>query len=442
MPLSPLHRKLLPIALPTILMNISIPLLGAVDTAVVGHLDRIYFVGAVGIGSLIFSVLYWAFAFLRTGVIGLVAQHWGRGDGDECAAVLWRGLALALALGLVLIAGRRLVLQVAFYLIDASPDVEHYAEEYVLIRILAAPAAFIGMVFTGWFYGMKNVALPVAIQVGINGLNVALDFLFVMKFGLLSEGVAWATVIAQYAGLAATLALFTRRYGEYWGQLARPGVFGREKLLRMFTLNTDLFIRNASLIAAHSYFLARSATHGNAILAANTNLVQFRHLTAYGLDGFAVAAEVLVGSAMGSGRRDELRQAVRLSLLYGLVVGAGVGLFYFFFRSWLLPLFTANAEVLALAANYMMWIVAEPLVSNVCFMLDGIFIGATATRAMRNAMLVSVIGVYFPLFWWLEPAYGNHGMWATTVIHYAVRSLTLAWPLRGIVRGGEDGTPG
>ena len=434
MNLSPIHRKMLPIVFPTILMNISLPLLGVVDTAVMGHLEEVYYVGAVGIGSMIFSVLYWAFGFLRMGMIGLAAQSYGRGDKNECAAVLWRGLASALCLGLLLIAARDVITSVAFTLIDATPEVERHAMQYVQIRILAAPAALLGMAFTGWFYGVQRIALPVILQVGINGLNVVLDLIFVLKLGFDSDGVAWATVIAQYVGLAFMLLLFGWRFPEYRRLYRQPGIFDRRKLLVLLTINTDLFIRTASLLAANSYFLARSATHGNRVLAANTILIQFRNMTAYALDGIAAAAEVLVGSALGSGRKDDFRQAIRLSIIYGMTVGGGISLIYLVFHPWLLPIFTRNPEVLALAGVYVVWIIVDPLISNWCFILDGIFIGATATKTMRNAMLIAVLAIYFPVFLWLEPRYGNHGMWAATVILYAVRGVGLGWPLRRMLR--------
>ncbi len=427
--LSPLHRRILRIAFPTIFMNISVPLLGAVDTAVVGHLDAVHYVGAVGIGSLIFSVLYWGVSFLRMSVIGLASQSHGRGDLDECGAVLGRGLLLALVLGLAFIAARGLIASAAFGLIDATPAVQRYAESYFAIRVLAAPAALIGMVFTGWFYGMHRVLLPVAIQIGINAVNMILDIVFVFELGMAFDGVAWATVVTQYAGLVATVAAFFWVFPGFWRRAVSPAVFERRALVRLLALNGDLLIRTASLLAATFYFMARSAALGELILAANTILMQFRNLTAYGLDGFSTGAEVLVGGAIGSQRRDELHGVIRLALLWGGAAGVGFGLFYLLGQRWWLAAFTENGEVLALAGTFMIWVVIEAMVGSFAHILDGIYFGATATRTVRNAMLITVFAVYFPAFLVLERLAGNHGMWAAIVILMLTRAASLAVPL-------------
>ena len=399
--------------------------------------DAVYFVGAVGLGSLVFSVLYWGVSFLRMGIVGLTSQSQGAGDLGEAGAILGRGISLALLLGFVMIVAQQAVAWAAFGAIDATPETELHARAYFHIRVLAAPAALLGMVFTGWFYGMQRVMLPVVIQIGVNAINILLDLWFVRSLGLAVEGVAWATVIAQYAGLGANLAGFALVFPGFWGRVATRAVFSRDRLLAMLAINGDLFIRTACLLGAQYYFMARSAAHGDLILAANSILFHFRNFTAYGLDGFSSGAEVLVGSAIGGARRQQLRLAIRLSLVWGGLLGVVVAAVYWFARAPLLAAFTDQSPVLELAQAAMIWIVLDAILGCYAHILDGIFFGATASRTMRNAMLVTVGVFYFPTFLVLEPIFGNSGMWAAIVVLMVVRGITLAIPLAIALRRPE-----
>lgn len=412
------------------LMNISVPLLGAVDTAVVGHLDEVFYLGAVSIGSLIFSVLYWGFGFFRMSTVGLAAQAHGAGEEREVINILARAVILGLAVGVTCVLLRAPIVTLAFSLIDASTQVRQYGIQYFEIRVWAAPAVFVSMVFTGWFYGVKNVAYPVALTVGVNALNVALNLWFVVGMGMKSDGVAIATVIAQYSGLVATVGLFAYRYRNLLPHLSLAGVVARDRVSGLMRTNGDIFVRTIVLLFAHALFMAQSAKLGDVILAANTILLQFRFLSAHAMDGFATAAEVLVGSAVGSGKREELMHAIRLSRRWGLVAGAAISSSYLVLSPWLPELFTANPEVLAVCHVFILWVVLDPLLSNFAFIFDGIYIGATGTRTMRNTMLISVFLFYIPAFVVLGQLFGNHGMWAATLLLYAVRGLTLAIPLR------------
>lgn len=432
---STLNRSIVRLAVPTIVMNLSTPLLGAVDTAVVGHLQDVTHLGAVGLGSLVFTMIYWLVGFFRMSTVGLAAQAHGRGDVQACADLLGRALLLAAVLGALAIALRDAISLVAFWYFEASAEVEHHAAVYFRIRVLAAPAAFALMIFQGWFYGLHNVALPVVITVLVNVVNVALDLLFVVGWGFQSDGVAWATVIAQYLGVALTAALFLRRYGLYWRRLAWARVLAWQPMRAILTLNTDIFLRTLSLQVANLYFLAKSAALGDLILAANTILLQMRYLSAYGLDGFATAAEVTVGAAVGAGDRARLLATIRIALVWGLVVGAALSLIYGAGAPWWPGWFTDNPAVRHLVQLYLLWIVAEPWLSNAAFILDGVYVGATATRPMRNAMLISVLVVFLPAIEVLGRLYGNHGLWAATMLLYLARTATLAVPLRRLWRG-------
>lgn len=416
-------------------MNISVPLLGAVDTAVVGHLREVYYLGAVSLGALIFTMIYWAVGFFRMSTVGLAAQAHGRGDTQECMDLLGRALLLALLIGALVILLREAVLWAALRVFDASPQVEHYAAEYFRIRVFAAPAAFVLVVFQGWFYGLRNVAFPVTLTVFVNVLNVGLDLWFVWGWGYHSDGVAFATVISQYLGVTLTGVLFWRRYKDYWRRFSWGRLFSWPKLRIILSLNRDIFIRTLGLQFTIWYFMAKSASQGDLILAANSILVQMRYITSYALDGFATAAEVTVGSAIGAGNRPDVLAAIRVSLIWGLVVGGCISGLYLATSPWWPGWFTNNPEVLTLIYTYLLWVLIEPWLSNVCYIMDGIYVGATASRLMRNSMLISALLVFWPAIELLSWLYGNHGMWAATVLLYVARAITLTPPLRRLWRG-------
>lgn len=423
--LSSLNQTILRLAVPTILMNISLPLLGAVDTAVVGHLENVYEVGAVSLGSLIFTIIFWACSFFRMSTVGLAAQAQGREDSAECADVLGRGLLLGGVLGAVMILLAPWISQIAFFFINASAEVEFHANEYFLIRVYGAPAAFITMVFTGWFYGLKNILYPVILTIFVNAVNVVLDFWFVWGLGYHSAGVAWASLIAHYLGAALLFLLFFRKYRAYWHLMVFSRLIDATKVRTFMSTNFDIFLRSVSILFANTFFMAKSAALGDVVLAVNTILVHLQHITAYAMDGFATAAEVVVGSAVGSGKRQELLRAIKLTQRWGMAIGVVFSMVYWFGNSWILAWFTHHQEVLELAAVFMVWIIWEPLISNIPFILDGIFIGATGTKTMRNTMLFSVFLIYLPFFYLLSHFFGNHGMWAAIILLYMARAASL-----------------
>ena len=433
--LSPLNQGILRLALPTILMNISIPLLGAVDTAVVGHLPGVEHLGAVGLGSLIFTLVYWVLGFFRMSTVGLAAQSHGRGDAQETADVLGRALLLALVLGSAVILLRHPIASVALHFFEATPETEHHAGVYFNIRVFAAPAAFVLMIFQGWYYGVGNVAYPVALTVLINGLNIVLDLLFVNQWGFASDGVAWATLISQYLGLAAALALFRWRYRDTMRRFSPERLLSWPKMRVLLNLNFDIFVRTLGLQAANVYFIAKSTALGDAVLGANIILLQMRHIAAYALDGFATAAEVTVGQAIGAGERARVLATIRAALVWGMIVGALIALIFGLLSPWWPGWFTSNPRVLALVLTYQLWVIAEPTLNNLCFMLDGIYVGATATRRMRNGMVIAVVLVFLPAIEILGHYFGNHGMWAAGLLLYLARALTLAPPLVRLHRG-------
>lgn len=417
------HRRVLAIALPIVLSNATIPLLGAVDTAVVGQLGQVAPIGAVGIGAIILTMIYWVFGFLRMGTTGLVAQARGAGDAAETGALLMRGVMIAAAAGVFFVAAQGAVFWGAFRLAPASAEVEALAREYLAIRIWGAPATIAIYALTGWLIAMERTRGVLALQVLMNGVNVVLDLWFVLGLGWGVEGVATATLIAEWAGLVLGLWLCRAAFaGDQWRDWAR--VFDRDKLRRMAAVNGDILVRSVILEASFVSFMFLGAGLGDVTLAANQVLLQFLSITAYALDGFAFAAEAVVGQAFGARRRADVRRGAIMTSQWALGGAALLTVALLGLGPALIDLMAAAPEVRAEARAYLPWMAVAPLVGVGAWMLDGVFIGATRTRELRNAMLVAV-GVYAAALAVLLPAFGNHGLWAALMILNLARTATL-----------------
>ncbi len=412
------------IAIPIVLSNATVPILGAVDTGVVGQMGLAAPIGAVGIGAVILSVFYWFFGFLRMGTTGLTSQALGAGDQREVSALLMRGLLIGAAAGLVLILAQGMLFWGAFRLSPASAQVEAMARGYMRIRIWSAPAAISLYAITGWLIAQERTRAVMALQIWMNGLNVGLDLWFVLGLGWGVHGVAFATFLAEWSGLALGLALCRSAFrGRAWHDPAR--IFDRVRLRHMAVVNRDILLRSLMLQAIFTSFLFLGAGFGDVRLAANQVLLQFLEITAYALDGFAFAAEALVGQALGARDRPGLRRAVALSSLWGLVAVLLLTLAFAAGGPALIDLMTTAPEVRAEARRYLPWMIASPLVGVAAWMLDGIFIGATRTRDMRNMMALSAL-VYLVAVLALTPVMGNHGLWAALLISFVARGATLA----------------
>ena len=418
------NRRVWRLAGPIILSNVTVPLLGAVDTAVVGHLAHAYYLGAVAVGALIFSFLYWGFGFLRMGTTGLTAQAHGAEDNDEVRATLARALIIAAALALAILVLQGAVIGLAMALIEASPEVERHARAYYAIRIWGAPAALGNYVVLGWFLGIQNARAGLALQIVINGVNIVLDLVFVIGLGLAVEGVALATLIAEYVGLALGLWMIfaaLRRLGGRW-RLDR--IVDAPSLRRMAGLNRDIFLRTLCLVSAFAYFTAQSATMGDVVLAANAVLMNLLHFMAYGLDGFAHAAEALIGRAVGAGDRAAFRGAVRTSTIWALWTAVAFSALYAALGATIIDVLTGVEEVRATARAVLPWMIAAPIVSVWGYQLDGIFLGATRSSEMRNAMVLSLV-IYLVAVTVLKPLWGNHGLWLAFLVFMVGRAVTL-----------------
>ena len=418
------NRRVLAIALPIVLSNVTVPLLGLVDTGVVGQLGEAAPIGAVGLGAIVVSSVYWIFGFLRMGTTGLAAQARGVGDAAEARALLMRGLMVGAGAGLMMIAGQAGIFWAAFRLAPASAEVEALARSYLTIRIWGAPATIVLYAITGWLIAMERARGVLVLQVLMNGLNIGLDLVFVLVLGWGVPGVAAATLLAEWSGLALGLWLCRDAFAAgalpAWAQMLDPA-----RLRRMATVNGDILARSVLLQASLTTFLFIGAGLGDVTLAANQVLVQFFGVTAYALDGFAFAAEALVGNAVGRRLRSEVRRAAILSSQWGLGFAALLSLGFFAVGPFAIDVMASSPEVRAAAREYLPWMVAAPLFGVGAFMLDGIFIGATRTREMRNAMILAT-AIYALALALLVPAFGNHGLWASMIVLYIARTATLA----------------
>lgn len=418
------HARVARIAVPVVLSNATVPLLGAVDTAVIGQLGQAAPLGAVGMGAVILATLYWAFGFLRMSTSGLAAQAHGAGDLPERSAVLLRALLVAAMAGLGLILLQGLLFWAAFAAAPASAEVEGLARTYLAIRIWGAPATIALYALTGWLIGVERTRAILILQLWQNGLNIVLDLWFVLGLGWGIEGVAVATLIAELSGL--TLALWFARDAltlvVLRRGLARLG--DRVAVARMFTASRDIMGRTILLQLSFTSFVFLGARFGDVTLAANQVLLQFLEITAYALDGFAISAETLVGQAMGARAAGEVRRASRICMQWGFG-GAAVMAFCFALTGGLIiDLMTTAPDVRIEARWYLGWLVAAPLIGVASWIYDGIFIGALQTREMLRAMMISV-AVYAVALVVLIPVMGNHGLWAALMVLNITRGITM-----------------
>ena len=419
------HKRVLGVAIPIVLANATIPILGAVDTAVVGQLGLAVPIGAVGIGAIIITAIYWLFGFLRMGTTGLTAQAIGSGDKPETSALLVRGVIIGFTAGLILIIAQVPIFLGALQLSPASMEVESLAQKYLQIRVYSAPAAIALFGITGWLIAKEKTREVLLLQLALNGINITLDLVFVLNLGWGVEGVAIATLIAEWSGLIFGLWLaregFNNGYWKNWIQ-----IFDRVRLIQMAKVNSDIMIRSILLEIGFVSFLFLGSSFDDATLAANQVLIQFLNITAYALDGFAFAAEALVGQALGAKNRPLFRRAVIMTSQWGLGSVILMALAFFVFGNSIINIMTTAQDVRTVGYEYLPWMVIAPLAGAAAWMLDGIFIGATRTADMRNMMFISFC-IYLIALAILLPKYANHGLWASLIIFSLARGITLGF---------------
>ncbi|MBI4725011.1 MAG: MATE family efflux transporter [Rhodomicrobium sp.] len=412
-----------------ILSNATVPLVGIADTAVIGQLNDPALIGGVALGSTIFAMLFWAFGFLRMGTTGLTAQAVGAGNPAEVAANLYRALVLAAVGGALLFALHVPAIVLTLKLMGGRARVQTATGDYFGLRILSAPATLANYALTGWFIGLARAKLAFMLQLFLNAVNIALAVVFVLLAGKGVQGAAMAAVCAEYAAVAASLFIAARLLRGSKG--ARAIIFEPHAFKKLIAVNGDIMIRTVCLLFAFTFFAAQGARLGDVALAANSVLRSLSDLSAYVLDGFAFAAEVLVGQAAGARSLPRFRQAVFLSSAWAGALALFVSAAFWAGGVLLIQFMTSTPSVREAAYQFLPWAVITPIAGVACFQLDGIFIGATRTADMRNMMIVS-LALFLAAWAVLTPAFGNHGLWASLIVFYAVRALTLGARYRAL----------
>ncbi len=419
-----MHKDILKLSIPNILTNLTVPLLSMVDLHLMGYLNSELFMGAVALGGVIFNFVYWGFAFLRMSISGIAAQAYGRKDNPGVAMVFYRGFFIALAGSLLLIIFQVGLEKLSFAILEGSSDVKALAQNYFYVRIWAAPAAISLMVINGWFLGMQNAFYPMLISVLINIVNIGCSFLFVKEFGMQERGVAMGSVIAQYVGFILAIILFLKKYKWVLQHFNVKAIAVISEFKKFLNVSGDIFIRTWCVIAVFTFFTSQSAGFGDVALAANSALIQFLFLFSYFLDGFAYAAEAIVGKYFGAKNKVKLIEASKKLFTWGLFFGISFTLIYLFFGDQFLRLFTNKLNVLAEAKQYLWWLVFIPIVSFGSYIWDGIYIGATASKAMRNTMLISSIVFFFLPYYLFYKSLGVHALWLGMLLFMFSRSVT------------------
>ncbi|MEM7258908.1 MAG: MATE family efflux transporter [Pseudomonadota bacterium] len=431
------HARIWRLALPIIFSNISVPLVGAVDTAVVGHLPEVEQIGAVALGASIFSLVFWTFGFLRMSTSGLVAQAYGHAQRNtqpltaSVAPIFWRSACAAVVIAGAILLLQRPLLEFSLWLLNTGESLNNPTSEYVLARIWSAPATLANYVVLGTLIGLQRMRAVLIFQLFLNVLNILLDLLFVPVLGWGIQGVAYASVVAEYSALALGVVLLKQSICLPDRIAVAATLFNARALNQLFRLNGNIFIRTLLLVLSFFYFNAKSAALGATVLAANAILLQILHICAYALDGFAHAVETLSGHAWGSRQRQQFNLAVKYSTLQSAIVAVVMSLTIALFGPAFIGWFTNQPPVIDVANLLLPWLVVLPIISVWCYQLDGIFIGTTHSSEMRNAMILSALA-YLLLTLWLIPRYGNQGLWLSFSIFMIIRAASLLFYYRKI----------
>jgi len=418
------NKKVLSIALPMTAASISIPLLGLVDTAILGHLEQATYLAAVAAGSSLLTMLFWLFAFLRMGSTGLTARAWGAGNHNRCLELLAQSLLLALILGITLVTIQQPLLKAILDLIKPSDESYVLAMEYCQIRIFAAPATLGTLCAVGWLLGLQRIRATLLLMLFTNLTNIGLDFLFIIGLDMNSRGAAYASLTAELLGFMIALVLISQHIKELNGTINWHHLKQWHRYQEFLRINRHLFIRTACLVFTMVFFTAQGARQGDVILAANAILMQLLLLVAYTQDGFAHAAESLAGHAIGRNNLPSFYQICLEATIWGVSISCVASLAYLLFPEAIIAIFTDLPSISTAALTYWPWLVALPLLGVICFMADGIFIGSGKTRAMQDTMLLATFGIFIPL-WFFTRHLGNHGLWIAYLSFLGIRSISM-----------------
>jgi MATE family multidrug resistance protein len=420
-----LNKKILRLAIPNIISNLSVPLLSSVDTAMMGRMESEIYIGAIALGALIFNFVYWSFGFLRMGTTGLTAQAFGEKNNAKLMQILGRAMIFAFGSGLIILVAQFFLLNVGFSILDGSEAVESLAKEYFSIRIWAAPATLCLYAMMGFFFGMQNALVPMVLTIIINVVNLIANIVLIQYFGMKADGVALGTVIAQYTGFIIALIIFYKKHGELLVHFQRKAIFEIQAFKKFLSLNRDIFVRTFMLVFAFAFFENQSAAQGNLTLAINSILLQFVAWISYGIDGFAFASESLVGKYAGAKNQEKLRKSINLSFVWAFGLAFTYSLIFYVFDVPLLHLFTNQENLITAAQDYTIWIVLFPILATAGYMWDGVFIGLTASKAMRNTMLWAFI-FYIILFYAVDyqlVEMTNFWLWLTFSLFIGIRGI-------------------
>ena len=420
-----MNKTVLKLAIPSIFANITVPLVGMADTAIAGRLGDATVLGGIAIASMLFDLLYWNMGFLRVGTGGMVAQAYGRDDYKDAMSTFALGITTALAFAFLFIVCQWVYVEAAFHFIECSPGIEALAREYFFIRIWAAPATLSLNVFKGFFIGMQNAVSPMAVDITVNVTNIAASIFFAFYAGLGFSGIAWGTLVAQYVGLILAVSLMVFQYRGHFHLMdirnnIRPG-----KIRKFFMLNADLFVRSLCFLFIYAGLTSLAAKYGDVDLAVSSIMMKLMLLYSYFIDGFAYAGEALSGRYIGARDRESLTRAVKVIFMWCCGIGIVSTLGYWAGGEWLVGLMATDATVIAESARFLPWLLVMPFVSSVAFTWDGIFIGATATKALRNSMLWAVVG-FFASYFLLRGTIGVQSLWVGYMMHLVVRTVYLS----------------
>ncbi len=425
-----MNKKILHLAIPNIISNVTIPLLGLVDMALMGHLDSEVYIGAVSLGTVIFNFIYWGFSFLRMGTSGFTAQSYGEKNQSESINILLRALVISSLISVLIIILQVPIEWLSFKAINGSQEVEKLASEYFRIRIWAAPATLGLYALNGWFLGMQNSRYVMITSILANVFNLVFSFIFVYFLHYNSAGVAMGTVIAQYTGIITGLILLRKKYSHLFPLISRKAITNLASMKNFFKVNSDIFIRTFCVIFVFTFFTSKSASMNDHILAVNSILIQFLLLFSFFIDGFAFAGEAMAGKYMGQKRLDLFKELTRRLFVWGVGLAAVFSLFFLVGNKFIIGLLTNQSDLYETAKHFMPWVVLTPLITFSSFIWDGIYIGVTASREMRNSMLAATLLLFAPSFFFLQNILGNHALWLAMMAFMLGRGLfqTILFP--------------
>ena len=426
-----MNKNILRLAIPNIISNITVPLLGMIDLFIVGHLSSELYIGAIAIASMIFNFIYWSFGFLRMGTSGFTAQAFGAKDQQEVVNVLLRSMSVALLGGFILLVLQYFIFGVAHYFVAGSAEIMSLAADYFYIYIWAAPAVLSMYAFTGWFIGMQDAKTPMFISIAVNIINIVMSLFFVFVLHWELKGVALGSVIAQYSGVLLCLIFSLSKYKSLRKYLHTRFIQKWEDIVPFFQVNSNIFLRTLCLIAVSTFFTSASARFGDLTLAVNSLMMQLFILFSYMMDGFAYAAEALTGRFVGAKDSTSLRQLIRRLFAWGVGLTALFSLIYALFSKDILQLLTDKQNVITLANDYIEWALLIPIAGFAAFLWDGIFIGMTASRQMRDSMFAAML-IFFVVYYSSRMSLGNDGLWLAFIIYLASRGLIQALVFRKI----------